>query len=111
MGSNWDSVQYNSDDTISAKFYVDQVDYAICYDIFNREPKGDKYDMVGEVVRNGKQYVVKVEGKPVTTIETRNTQLIGRLNRAGTLRCDIGVKWRAYDKEPRFMVIVTLKNV
>ena len=111
MATSWDGVQYNGDGTFNANFYIDDVDYALCYEIYNREPQGDKYDMRGEIVRDGKRYIVMVEGKPGAVADVWDPNLRDHIKKLGRVPCGLWVKWRAYDDEPRFMIGVTLNNV
>lgn len=106
----WDQQSINDDGRVTATYYVRAgVDYAQAYEIYNREPVGDK-TVIGQVMLAGKSVGVFVDGKPLAAVPGSWTQLIHQLKQRGPLPAEVHVKWRAYDAEPCFQVGVYLRE-
>jgi len=108
--SNWDRGRLNDDGTISGSWYIVDVDYAACYEIFNQDPVGDKPGLTAKAQIVNKQYVVTINDRKVANLPTDWTQLPHAVKTRGPLIGEATVKWRAYDNPQRFMVNLYLKN-
>lgn len=106
--SNWDKGSVE-DGLISGRWYVVDVDYAACYDIYNSEPVGDK-EVDAEAAIIGKRYVITSGGRVIAALPTDWTQLPHAVKTRGPLKGTAMVKWRAYDTPQRFMVNLYLKR-
>lgn len=107
--SNWDKGTVNDDGTISGSWYIVDVDYAACYEIYNTEPVGHK-TVPAEAVLEGKRYVIKTGGRYLAAMPTDWAQLVHRVKAKGSLAGEAYIKWRAYDEPQRFMVTFSLKG-
>jgi hypothetical protein len=107
--SNWDSGHLEDDGTISGSWYIADIHYAACYEIFNQEPVGNK-DLPAQAALIGNEYVVQVNGKTVAPLPTDWTQLPHAVKQRGPLHGEAMIQWRSYDKPARFMVKFYLKN-
>ena len=108
--SNWDSGTVEEDGTICGSWYIADIDYAACYEIFNREPAGDKKQLAAQAALIGKNYVVTIDGTAVANLPTGWTQLPHAVKTRGPLNGHASVTWRAYDNPQRFMVNLYLRH-
>lgn len=106
--SNWDSGTVE-DGRITGTWYVADVNYVNCYEIYNREPVGKK-ELDAEAALIGKQYVIRAEGLTIAALPTDWSQLPHHVKTRGPLRGKAVLQWRSYDKPPRFMVNLYLKR-
>ena len=108
--SYWDSGTVEEDGTICGSWYIADIDYAACYEIFNREPAGDKKQLAAQAALIGKNYVVTIDGTAVANLPTGWTQLPHAVKTRGPLNGHASVTWRAYDNPQRFMVNLYLRH-
>ncbi len=108
--SNWDSGTVEDDGTISGSWYIADVHYANCYELYNQEPVGNKNQLPAKVEIVGKQYVVTINGHVVANLPTGWTQLPHAVKTRGPLEGQASINWRAYDDPQRFMVNLYLRN-
>jgi hypothetical protein len=107
--SNWDRQWVGDDGSLNATYYITDLAYDVAYAMYNEEPVGNKRDLPAQVVRNGKGYLVMVDGKALANVPITWSRLDGRLNE-GPIMGEVNLEWRAYDDPQRFMVKLYIKN-
>ena len=97
--------------TANLRIMEELILYAGCYEVYNREPVGDKYDQPAEVRMDGKRPTVYVNGVACATIEFGWTRFIGEVKSRGPLKGIGHVVWRSYrGQDPAFVVTLDLED-